>query len=251
MSNPKVSILTPCHNASATIRQTIESVLAQTYPHWELLAVDDCSTDDTAGIIKSYADKDSRIRYLKTEKPSGGPSTPRNIGLEHATGQYIALLDSDDMWLSRKLEEQLAFMKRNGCGLVYSNYEKMAWDGTRQNRVVKVRDVSSYWDTLESSEIPCLTVLFKRELAEGIRFKPVTKEDFVFWIEILRRGHKAHNTGHVHALYREVPHSRSANKFAMFRDQWHVLRRVEGVKKVPALYFMAVYVIKGLRKHLK
>lgn len=244
-----VSIIMPCYNAERYIGKAIESVLEQTYTDWELLVVDDCSTDNSADIIRQYAERDSRIRYLKTDTPSGSPSQPRNIGFDHVRGRFIALLDSDDVWLPRKLEEQLAFMQEHGHRFVYSDYEKISPDGRSSGRVVRAPLSSSYWDALESCGIPCLTALFDKELVSGIRFRPVCKEDYVLWLELLRKGVKAYNTGQVHALYREAPGSRSANKLAMFRAQWHVLRQVEGVKFNPALYFMLVYAIKGLRKY--
>lgn len=105
-----VSVVTPCYNAKAYIASTIDSVQKQTYTHWEMLVVDDCSTDNSAEIVKQMAQEDLRIRYLKTEKPSGSPTMPRNIALDNARGQYIAFLDADDLWMPEKLEEQLAFM---------------------------------------------------------------------------------------------------------------------------------------------
>lgn len=105
--NNRVSVITPSYNSSAFISQTIDSVLFQTYTDWEMLIVDDCSTDDSASIIKQYSKRDARIKYLKTDLPSGSPCEPRNIGIMSAQGRYIAFLDSDDVWLPNKLEEQL------------------------------------------------------------------------------------------------------------------------------------------------
>ena len=248
---PIVSIITPCYNAASYIAQTIESVQAQTFGDWEMLIVDDCSTDDSAVIISAYQATDERIRYFRTDAPSGSPSKPRNIAMEQARGRYIAFLDSDDLWLPHKLEEQLAFMERGGYGFVYSDYEKMTWDGSRSNRIIHARSVSSYWDTLESNEIPCLTVLVRKNLLEGLSFKSIPKEDLALWLEVLRRGHDAYNTGQVHALYREARNSRSSNKWLMFKQQWYILRRIERVKLVPSLYFMIPFALKGFAKYLK
>ncbi|EEY84553.1 glycosyltransferase family 2 protein [Parabacteroides distasonis] len=246
-----ISIITPCYNAVPFIAQTIESVLAQTYPYWEMLIVDDCSTDRSAEIIQTYVKRDSRIKYFKTDHPSGSPSLPRNIGLKQAQGEYVAFLDSDDAWLPVKLEEQISYMETGCCGFVYSDYEKMAWDGKRNQRFIRARRISSFWDTLESNEIPCLTVLLRKDLIGQTCFKPIPKEDYVFWLEILRKGHKAYNTGKVHALYREAKNSRSGNKFEMFKKQWYVLRKVEEVKRIPAVYFMLIFACKGFCKYLK
>lgn len=251
MNNVLVSIITPCYNSSSFISQAIESVLSQTYKNWEMLIIDDCSTDNSSLIIKKYAEKDQRIKYLKTEKASGGPSVPRNIGLKYANGEYISLLDSDDVWLPNKLEDQLTFLEARNYDFVYSDYEKITWDGNRSNRIINVRAVSSYWDTLESCEIPCLTVLIKKESIGNTRFKLISKEDYVFWLEILRKGCKAYNTRKVHALYREMKNSRSSDKYNMLKKHWYILRKIEEVKIVPAVYFIIIYTFKGFVKYLK
>ena len=108
-NDTKVSVITPAYNASRLIRETIESVIAQTYTDWEMIIVDDGSKDNTAEIVRSYAEKDSRIILIQQQ--NGGSSSARNNGLRHATGRYIALLDADDLWDSNFLEEMIRFMK--------------------------------------------------------------------------------------------------------------------------------------------
>lgn len=246
-----ISIITPCYNAANVISQTIDSVISQTYTNWEMIIVDDCSTDGSAKVIQHYIQQDKRIKYFKTDFPSGSPALPRNIGIRNVQGDYIAFLDSDDLWLPDKLEEQVTFLEENHYDFVYSNYEKINWDGKRANRIVYVRSCSSYWDTLESCEIPCLTVLMRKTLIKDVYFKSIPKEDYAFWLEILRRGVNAYNTGKIHALYREAKQSRSANKYRMFKSQWLVLREIEGVKMIPAVYFMIVFSFKGFLKYLR
>ncbi len=251
MQKPLVSIIIPCYNASKTIAQTIESVLAQTYDNWEMIIVDDCSTDTTAEVIARYQERDKRIKYIKTEQPSGSPATPRNTALDNARGEYLAMLDSDDSWIPEKLQEQLEFARKHNYDFVYSNYEKMNCEGKRNNRIIRLRAVSSYWSTLESNSIPCLTVLIKRELLGFRRFRHIPKEDYALWLEILKEGNKAYNTGKTHAVYREQTISRSGNKFAMVAEQWYILRKIEGVKLLPALYFMSTYMLQGVLKYIK
>ena len=246
-----MTIITPCYNAAPFISQAIESVLAQSFGDWEMIIVDDCSSDDSLSIIQKYARIDSRIRYLRTDKPSGSPTLPRNMGIKEAKGRYIAFLDSDDAWLPSKLEEQVIFIRSGPYDFIYSDDEKRAWDGKRNQRLIRARRISSFWDTLESNEIPCLTVLLRKDLIREVRFKSIPKEDYAFWLEILRKGYKAYNTGKVHALYREAKNSRSGNKFEMFKSQWYVLRKVEGVKRIPAIYFMLIFAYKGFRKYIK
>lgn len=250
--NALVSIITPCYNAASVLSETIGSVRAQTYGEWEMLVVDDCSTDGSDKIAQEYARRDPRIRYLKTERPSGSPTVPRNLGLEAARGEYVAFLDADDLWLPEKLEEQVRFLEEGRHRFVYSDYEKITYGGRRSGRVIRMRQSATYWDMLETSSVPCLTALLTREVIGDIRFRPIPKEDYAFWLDVLRtRGIAAWNTGKVHALYREARGTRSSNKLQMFRQQWHVLRTVEGVKKVPAFYFLCTYAVRGLLKFLK
>lgn len=107
---PLVSIITPVYNAQDYLEETILSVLNQTYYNWELLLIDDCSIDNSYKIIEKYLKKDRRIKYLKNDKNSG-PAITRNKGIEEAKGEYIAFLDSDDLWYENKLEKQINFMK--------------------------------------------------------------------------------------------------------------------------------------------
>ena len=104
---PLVTVVTPCYNGAKYLRETIESVLAQTFTDWEMIIVDDCSKDNSVDIIKQYADLDSRIKYLSTPNNTGSPAIPRNLGMEAASGKYIALLDSDDIWYPTKLHNQV------------------------------------------------------------------------------------------------------------------------------------------------
>lgn len=246
-----VSIITPCYNAERYISETINSVLKQTYDDWEMIIVDDCSTDNSATIIQGYAKKDNRIKYLKTSAPSGSPAIPRNIGLDNAKGEYVAFLDADDLWLPDKLKLQIEFMQNNQIGFVYSDYEKIDLEGKRNNRIIRMPKISSFWDVIESCTIPCLTVIIKKKIIDKSRFKNTAKEDFIFWLDILKKNVKAYNSGGVLALYREQPKSRSSNKFLMIKEQWYLLRNIEGVKPVVASYFMMKYLIYGFLKYLK
>lgn len=246
-----ISIITPAYNAESTIEKAIESVLNQTYNDWELLIINDCSSDKTEEIIQNYSSKDRRIKYFCTERPSGGPSVPRNIGLKNSKGKYIAFLDSDDLWFPNKLEEQINFLLVNNYKFVYSNYEKISYDGKRNNRFIFVRNVSTYKDTLKSCEIPCLTILMDSSLIENRQFKNMGKEDYIMWLEILRDGTIAYNTGKVHALYRESNNTRSSNKFKMIYQQWNVIRNIEKQNLIKSIYYLSTYLFKGYLKYIK
>lgn len=247
----KVSVITPCYNAANHLPEAIESVINQTFKNWELLIIDDCSSDNTEQIVNGYLKKDDRIRYFKTNRNTGSPSQPRNIGIEKSEGTYIAFLDSDDIWFPDKLEKQMRFIEGNNYDLIYSFYEKMTFDGKRSDRVIKTRKVTRYSDLLKSNSIPCLTSVITRETIGNTRFKQIPQEDFCFWLEILKKGIVAHNLCEVTALYREAKTSRSANKLDMFKGYWNVIRNHQRIGLLSASFYMVTYTILGLAKYLK
>lgn len=157
--NSLVSIITPCYNSSAFISQTIGSVISQTYSNWEMIIVDDCSTDNSAEIIQSYCEIDARVKYFKTEIASGSPTEPRNIGISKAKGRFIAFLDSDDLWLPEKLETQLPLFEYDNVVIVYSYYKKISEDGKNVSSVIKSSSFHSYKTLLYGNEIGCLTAV--------------------------------------------------------------------------------------------
>lgn len=112
-AKPLISIITPLFNSEKYIGETIQSVINQTYERWEMIIVDDCSTDESRDIVKSYQQKDSRIKLIESDENFGGAARPRNTGLHYANGEYVAFLDSDDVWLHEKLAKQIAFMQAN------------------------------------------------------------------------------------------------------------------------------------------
>ncbi|MBQ9312275.1 MAG: glycosyltransferase family 2 protein [Bacteroidales bacterium] len=246
-----ISVITPCYNAEKYIFDTITLVMQQSYTHWELLVIDDCSTDSSAEIIKDLAKQDDRIKYYKTSSPSGSPSLPRNIGIENAQGKYIAFLDADDNWKKDKLEKQYKYIKEYNVDFVYSNYEKIDSKGNKNDRIVKVRKTTSYKDMLKINSIPCLTSMLSRELIGDKRFKPILNEDFEFWLQILKQGVTAYNINEVTAYYREAENSRSSNKTKVIKSRWNILRENEKIGFLPALYYIGYYAVKATLKYIK
>ena len=251
IQNPLVSIVTPCYNSENFIDDCIQSVLNQTYTDWELLIIDDCSTDSTYSKILSYSAKDSRIKVFRTSSPSGGPSHPRNIGITHARGEYISFLDSDDLWLPNKLSEQIRYIQKHNVHFVYANYEKITSSGIRSGRVVTLKSRVSYSQLLLSCEIPCLTALIDSFLIKQKLFRETGKEDYLFWLQILKSGVVAYNCGLPLALYREGHKSRSCNKLKMIFQQWVILRDFEKINFFRSCYCLLFYIVKGLKKYLK
>lgn len=251
MSATKISIIMPCHNASDFIADSIVSVINQTYRDWELIVVDDSSTDNSSQIIISYVKLDNRIKYFRTKSPSGSPAIPRNMGIGFSIGNYIAFLDSDDIWLPDKLEKQIQYLNSRKVDFVYSYYEKISQNGTRSGRIVKTRKQTNYNSLVKSNSIPCLTALLSKSLIGNTRFKNIPQEDFCFWLDILRKGGIAYNIEENTALYRVSDNSRSANKLAMFRGYWNVIRNHQHIGLLKSSYYMLTYTVLGILKYLK
>lgn len=248
---PNISVIIPCYNSGKFIASVLQSVIDQTYKDWEIILVDDCSTDNTTSIIREFMSKDNRIKLLKTECPSGSPSVPRNIGINNSIGEYIAFLDSDDIWLPNKLEKQIEFMINNSYDISYSYYEKMTWNGERNNRLIRTRKKTTYNNLLKTNSIPCLTSMVTKRAIGETRFREIPQEDFCFWLDILKKGYIAHNLGLVTAIYRESDSSRSANKFAMFKGYWNVIHNIQKIPFIKCCLLMLSYSFHGIIKFLK
>ena len=249
--NRQVSVITPCHNSQAFITDTIESVRSQTYQNWEMLIVDDCSTDNSASIIQEYCTKDNRIHYLKTAQPSGSPVIPRNIGIKTAKGRYIAFLDSDDCWLRTKLEDQIPLFEDDNVAIVFTNYEKIASSGERKGRKIIAPATVCYRDLLKGNCIGCLTAIYDTAKTGKVYFQDVGHEDYALWLSILRSGYIAKNSETIGALYRVVEGSLSSNKLEDLKWTWHILRDMERLSCSNSLYYFANYAIRAFIKYLK
>ena len=250
-TNDLVSIIVPCYNAEKHIGQAIESVLTQTYQHWELLVVDDCSTDRSAEIIQSYCDKDERIIYAKTDTQTGSPVIPRNIATEKANGRFIAFLDSDDVWFPTKLERQTPLFSDEKTAIVFSNHEKINEAGERKNRIVKAPQTIDYKRLLKENAIRNSAGVYDTEKVGKVFLKNIDYEDFILWLEILKKGFIAQNTNTLELLYRIRKHSISDNKFRAAKWMWNIYRNVENLCLARALYYFSHYCVRAGLKHLK
>ena len=246
-----VSIITPCYNAADYIGDAIESVLSQTYQDWEMIIVDDCSTDNSATIIQGYACKDPRIKYLKTDAPSGSPTKPRNIAIERATGRFIAFLDSDDVWMPTKLESQIPILEDEKVAVAFSNYEKMNEEGARSQRLIIARKEVGYNELLKGNVIANSTGMYDSKKVGKVYCSYIHHEDYVLWLSILKQGYVARNTNQIHALYRLRTGSVSSNKFKVLGWQWRIYRETEQLSVIKTIYCFAHYVVQAIIKRLK
>ncbi|MEO1960227.1 MAG: glycosyltransferase family 2 protein, partial [Paracoccus sp. (in: a-proteobacteria)] len=206
-----VSIITPACKAQAIVGQTIGSVIAQTSLNGELLVADDLSPDNTAAVVAEAARSDSRVKLIQCEV-NGGPAAARNAALDQAKGRWIAFLDSDDLWLPEKLTSTLAFAKVHKSALSFTGFRRMSMDSGVVGRFVPVPKKMTYRKLLGNTAIATSTVLIDRVIVDGLRMRPVFYDDFVCWLEILKRGHEAHGLNEDLMRYRVVPNSFSRNK---------------------------------------
>lgn len=248
MQKGLVSIIMPMHNSAMFVEDAILSVLSQTYKDWELLVVDDSSTDNSTDIVKAYQKKNKNIRLLINDYHTGLPSAPRNFGIKHANGQYIAFLDSDDCWLPGKLEKQIKQFDSDKIAIVFSDYEKIDEEGKRNNRIVKAPALVTYKDMLHCNYIGNLTGVYNRKLV-GTEYLPnIHHEDFALWLSILKKGFIAKNTCTVEALYRVRKFSVSSAKFHNLSWQWIIYRQCEHLSVIKSIYYYIYYAYNGWRK---
>lgn len=225
-----VSIIIPVYNVRDYIIETIESVRAQTYADWEMLLVEDGSTDGTADVVKRCLDerKDPRIRLIPLPE-NVGAARARNCGVHEARGRYIAFLDSDDLWESEKLAHQLAFLHRHEAAFSFTGYEFADEHGRGTGKVVRVPEQLTYRQALKNTTIFTSTVLFDTErIARTELEMPVIKsEDTALWWRILRGGRIAYGLDENLARYRRAGKSLSSNKIEALRRIWNLYRRAE------------------------
>lgn len=236
-----VSIITPLYNASRYIAQMIESVQAQTYTNWELLIVDDGSTDDSLEIVVEFAKKDTRIKWSKAEK-NGGAAKARNAALERAQGRYIAYLDADDLWYPEKLERQIAFLCKQGVSFSCCDYEKIKEDGTRLNKVVHMPKAMNYNQYLRNTIIQTVGVIVDTKyINRDMLIMPDIhgREDAATWMQLLRNGVEFRGQNQTLSAYRIVSGSLSSNKLTMMKKTWYLYRKVEKLPLLKVIWSMA------------
>lgn len=249
--NNLVSIIMPCHNGEKYIRDAINSVLSQTYTDWELLIVDDNSSDNSVNIIEDFAKKDERIKLLHTEKSTGLPATARNIGINAARGRFIAFLDCDDIWLPVKLEHQIPLFKMKNVSVVFSYYAKMNGEGDFQNRIVTSSFVVTYDYLLKGDCIGNLTSVYDTKKCGKVLQKEIHHEDYEMYLAILKQGFYAMNTNSLEAFYRVQKSSVSANKFKTMSWHWNILRNEQKLPFFKAVKYFLHYAVKGFLKFLR
>jgi teichuronic acid biosynthesis glycosyltransferase TuaG len=245
---PRVSIIMPAYNAERYIAEAINSVIAQTVVDWELLIIDDCSADKTRDIAAAFEKEDERIRCIASNSNIGAAGA-RNKGLDEAKGEWIAFLDSDDIWRREKLEKQLAYAGAADADIVYSSY-RLFGDSAGKGRDYIVPASTNYEYMLKENTIGCSTVLIRRSALKGRRFSEKTfHEDYALWLELLRNGCKAAGCIEVLTDWRMVEGARSFDKIAAARNRWHIYREIEKLSFAKSAVAFAAYAVSGVLKH--
>lgn len=248
---PQVSVIMPCHNGEKYISDAIQSVVSQTFSDWELLVVDDNSSDGSVNTIEDFCAKDARIKLLHTQKSTGLPSNARNVGIENASGRFIAFLDCDDIWLPTKLARQLPLFETKNVAVVFSYYAKMNAVGNYGGSPVSSPVFVSYEYMLNGNCIGNLTGMYDTQKCGKVFQKNIHHEDYVMWLEILKKGFFALNTNTVEAVYRENKASVSGSKLRVFKWQWNILRRELNIPFFKSAGYFLHYAVSGFLKLIK
>jgi teichuronic acid biosynthesis glycosyltransferase TuaG len=251
MIDELISIIVPVYNAQDFIAKTIEFVQAQTYEKWELILVDDCSTDKSIELINNKSQTDSRVRLIRQEI-NGGAAKARNRGIDESRGRYICFLDSDDIWERGKLSRELEFMKSKNAGFVFTGYEFADEEGNGLGKIVKVPDKLTYSQALKNTTIFTSTVMIDRKLIpdSDIYMPYIASEDTATWWNILRGGRVAYGLNENLVKYRRSSNTLSSNKMVAVKRIWDLYRKHEHMGIVKSLYCMLFWAFRAVFRRI-
>lgn len=237
---PLVSVITPVYNGENTISKTIESVINQTFNDFEMIIVDDISTDNTKKIVEKYTKQDKRIKYFALRK-KGGASVARNYAINKAKGRYIAFLDGDDLWYPDKLEKQVKFMQDNNYAFTYTDYDYVDADGKKMNRIRKCPKTMTYRRMLIGDAIGCLTVMYDSKETGVVRVPELKKRnDYALWCIILKKIKNGYKYNEVLSSYRKDDNGdtlSSGSKFKLLKYHYKVHHEINNFNIVKSLFY--------------
>jgi len=247
---PLVSIITPCYNAEKFIAHTIESVRNQTYSNWEMLIIDDCSTDQSKQIINRFSATEHRIILIEL-KENKGTAYAKNQGIAAAKGNFIAFIDADDVWLPQKLEKQLEELKKTNAAICFTSYQLIDENSRLIQKVISAPKKVNLKKYLKTTIIGFSTSIINREITGDFSIMNLrSREDTQLWIHLLKQGHLAVGINEVLTLYRIHPNSLSANKLKSAALVWDLYFRIEKLGFFRSVYFFGSYAINALGKHI-
>lgn len=246
-----VSIVVPVYQVEQFIAQTIESVQKQSYQNWELILVDDCSKDRSCAIIEHMAEADSRICLIRQELNQGAAAA-RNCGVRHAKGRFLCFLDSDDLWESEKLSEELAFIQEKQAGFVFTGYEFADEYGKGLGKIVRVPEEITYSEALKNTTIFTSTVMFdRRKIKDEDIFMPaIASEDTATWWHILKVYGKAYGLDKNLVKYRRSANTLSSNKLEAIKRIWRLYRKQEMLNVFYSMYCMCFWAFRAVLRRV-
>jgi len=245
MNKGFVSIIMPAHNCEATLPDSIASVTSQTFANWELIIVDDASSDATFYKAQELSQNESRIRVLRLPQNSG-VAHARNAGMREARGQFLAFLDSDDLWVPHKLERQVAIMRKHNLSFTFAQYRRLLPDG-HLGPIIPVPKQIDYETLLKGNVIGCLTVMIDRTKIPTFSMMGIGHEDFAAWLQILKFGITAWGIQEDLARYRVSVASISGKKWRSAIWTWMIYRRIEKLSLLKSLWCFLAYSSRSLR----
>lgn len=250
--NEKVSIITPLYNCEKYIEQTIQSVQDQTYTDWEMIAIDDASSDCTCEIVSNIAERDNRIKLIKL-KCNAGAGIARTKALDYVTGRFVAYLDSDDLWHKDKLHKQTYFMKKNKCGFSCTSYEVITSDGIPLNKVVNMLEEVDYKGFLTNNLLQTVGIMVDISVVDKkyLRMPDIRRrQDAATWLQVLKAGYHCYGIKEVLGQYRRADNSLSSNKVRAVKGMWYLYRKIEKLSLSFSCYCFVRYAILAIWKRI-
>jgi teichuronic acid biosynthesis glycosyltransferase TuaG len=251
--SPLISIITPTYFSEKYIEDCILSVLHQSYDNWEMLIIDGKSTDETGKIVKKYSRNDKRIKLINNIEDDG-PAQARAFGIEKAKGEYIAFIDSDDMWSPEKLELQLKFMIENTYSFTFTRYRLMDKNGLKSLASIGGYNSNTYSQYLRRRGIANSSVMLKRECINNDILEAISSahaEDTLWWLLIMKNGHYAFAFQKDLMIYRVLGNSRSSQVFKNQLAVWSMYRDILGLNIFYASFNHFFYLIDVSFRRLK
>ena len=247
-NKPLISIILPTYNAEKYIKETIESILNQTYKNWELIITDDNSSDKTLKILRLYAKRFDRIKLYINSKNEGA-ACARNNCLKFCNSDFIAFIDSDDWWEINKLELQINFMLENNYPISFTSYRLIDENGVSINKIIESKKIINYNNYLKNTIIGMSTSMINKKITGPFDFVDIrTRQDTYLWISLLKRGLSAHGINQVLCNYRVRKNSLSSNKIKAALMVWSLYRDFEKFNFFKSLYFFLFYLYNAFKK---
>ena len=244
-----VSIVTPTYNSAKFIAETVASVQAQTYPHWEMIIVDDGSQDKTVAVLQQLAQAEPRLKLVLSPE-NIGPARARNLGIDQVQGRYMTFLDADDIWFPHFIANSISAIQQTQIPFVFSSYRRSNEHLEFVYSDFIVPQKVSYTDILKTNSISCLTAFLDIN-ALGKKWMPVIqkRQDMGLWLQYLKQIPVAYGIQEPQAIYRIRENSLSRQKSKLIKYQWQFYREIEHLSVISSAYYMVQWMVRGYLKY--